>query len=310
MLAIAVSLTAGAAFLAACNMPRSPSPEQVAQTAAAETAVAQRIRASLATPTVPPTITPPPPTATHTPTPSPRPTATVDCDDSLQFVSDVTIPDNTAMTPGQTFTKTWRLRNSGNCDWTTAFEAVFIDGASMGASAVVALAGTVPSDGTIDVSIKLTAPTTNGAYRGNYRMRNAGDTLFGSPFYVQIVVGPTPTPTLAVHRTGTVTIDNGGSIDLDSGNSAGDPNRDVWVHSVSDSERYLEPTNGALLKVMSGTPSYETCKDSSLDSGAVNFTDFSSQSYFCYRTSDGRYGRFQIEKIEGDSVGFDFRTWD
>jgi len=307
---IAVSLTAGLAFLASCNMPRPPSPQQVAQTAAAETASAQLTLVSLATPTVPPTNTPTPPPATTTPTPSPQPTVTVGCDDSSQFISDVTIPDNTVRKPGQSFRKTWRVRNSGNCDWTTSFDAVFIDGSSMGGPAAAPLAGAVPSDGTIDISIDLTAPATNGVHRSNYQMRNAGDTLFGIVFYVQILVGPTPTPADGVYRSGKLTIDNGASVDFDAGNSAGDPRRDVWVHYVSDSERYLEPTNGALLKEMSGTPSYDDCKGASLGSGAVNFTDFDTQSYFCYKTSAGRYGRFQVERIEADSIGFDFRTWD
>jgi hypothetical protein len=214
------------------------------------------------------------------------------------------------MKPGQSFTKTWRLRNTGNCDWTSSFKLTFTDGSSMGGPAAVPLTGTVPSNSSIDLSIKLTAPTTNGVHRGNYRLRNASDVPFGTFFYVQILVGPTPTPADGVYRSGKLTIDNGFSVDFDSGNSAGDPRRDVWVHSVSDSERYLEPMNGALLKLMPGSPSKNNCTEASLAGGAVDFTDFSTQSYFCYQTSDGRYGRFQVEKIEGDSIGFDFRTWD
>jgi hypothetical protein len=309
-LAIAVSLIAALVFLASCNMPRPPSPEQVTQTAAAETVSVHLTLASLATPTVPPTDTPTPPPPTTTPSPSPQPTPTISCDDSSQFVADVTIPDNTVMKPGQSFTKTWRLRNTGDCDWTSSFQLDFTDGASMGGPASVPLTGTVPSNGSIDISIQLTAPTTNGVHRANYRLRNASDVPFGTLIYVQILVGPTPTPADGIYRSGKLTIDNGFSVDFDSGNSAGDPRRDVWVHSVSDSERFLEPMNGALLKLMSGTPTKNDCKEASLAGGAVDFTDFSTLSYFCYRTSGGRYGRFQVEKIEADSIGFDFRTWD
>ena len=309
-LAIAVLLTAGLVLMASCNMPRPPSPEQVTQTAAAETVSVHLTQASLATPTVPPTDTPTPPPPTSAPRPSPQPTVTISCGDSSQFVADVTIPDNTVMKPGQSFTKTWRLRNTGDCNWTSSFQLIFTDGSSMGGPAAVPLTGTVPSNGNIDISIKLTAPTTNGVHRGSYRLRNASDVPFGTVIYVQILVGPTPTPSVVAHRAGKLTIDNGGSIDFDGGTSTGDPNRDVWVHYVSDSERYLEPTNGALLKVMPGTPSYDNCKETSLGSGAVSFTDFSTESYFCYKTSDGRYGRFQVEKIEADSIGFDFRNWD
>ena len=35
----------------------------------------------------------------------------------LKFVRDVTIPDNTPMTPAQVFTKTWQVENNGICAW-------------------------------------------------------------------------------------------------------------------------------------------------------------------------------------------------
>ena len=40
----------------------------------------------------------------------------------LTFVSDVTVPDNTQMAPGQAFTKTWKVKNSGTCAWDAGFK--------------------------------------------------------------------------------------------------------------------------------------------------------------------------------------------
>ena len=37
------------------------------------------------------------------------------------FVADVTIPDGTYINPGASFTKIWRLKNTGTCAWTTQF---------------------------------------------------------------------------------------------------------------------------------------------------------------------------------------------
>ena len=37
--------------------------------------------------------------------------------DAATFVSDVTVPDGTSFNPGDTFTKTWRLSNSGSTTW-------------------------------------------------------------------------------------------------------------------------------------------------------------------------------------------------
>ncbi|MGE5375639.1 MAG: hypothetical protein ACM3XO_11340, partial [Bacteroidota bacterium] len=42
--------------------------------------------------------------------------ATGPCKDSAAMIEDVTIPDNTPMTKGQKFTKTWRFMNNGKCN--------------------------------------------------------------------------------------------------------------------------------------------------------------------------------------------------
>ncbi len=62
------------------------------------------------------TVTGTPPTATPTRTPGPATVPPSSCD-KAQFVSDVTIPDGTVMSPGQKFTKTWSLKNVGTCAW-------------------------------------------------------------------------------------------------------------------------------------------------------------------------------------------------
>jgi Ig-like domain from next to BRCA1 gene len=306
---MSIALVAGLGLMEACNFPFPASPPELTQTAVAAMLSARQTQASLATATLAPTDTPVPPTSTSTTTPTPEPTATPACQDSSQFVLDVTIPDNSSMKPGQGFTKTWRLRNDGTCDWTTEYEVVRVDGASMGGPASVALSNAVYPDGTVDISVDLTAPTANGVHRTNYQLRNADGGLFGVVFYVQVVVGPTPTPASSIYRSGRLTIDNGASVDFDNATSAGDPRRDVWLHAVSDSERYLDPENGARLKKMSGAPSQDQCEEASLKGDPVSFSDFDTGTYFCYKTSEGRYGRFEVAKIEADSITFDFRTW-
>ncbi len=133
-----------------------------------------------------------------TPTPSPSPT--IACTDKARFVKDVTIPDNTRMDPGEDFEKIWRLENVGTCSWTTDYSVVFDSGNIMGGSPSFTLDSEIPADATMDLPIQFTAPLTNGTHRGNWMLRNANGLLFGlgdeadSPFWVQIVVGPTPTP--------------------------------------------------------------------------------------------------------------------
>jgi hypothetical protein len=153
-----------------------------------------------ATPTTPPPVTGTPPTATPTTTPG---TATVppSACDRAQFISDRTVPDGTIMAPGQTFTKTWRLKNVGTCAWTTSYQLVFSSGEQMGAAASAPFPQNVAVGQTIDISINMTAPSAAGSYRGYWMFKNANGALFGigtqgnKPWWVDIKVsGPTVTP--------------------------------------------------------------------------------------------------------------------
>jgi hypothetical protein len=124
---------------------------------------------------VPPT-SPPPPTLVPIPI---IPTVIIAPCDKLSFVSDITTPDGSVISPGSNFQKIWRLKNVGSCFWTTAYQFVFITGDQMGAPAAIPLAKYVYPGETIDIAINMRAPTTSGKYRGYWRMRNASGNLFG-----------------------------------------------------------------------------------------------------------------------------------
>jgi hypothetical protein len=113
----------------------------------------------------------------------------------------VTIPDNTRVLPGQSFVKTWRLRNSGTCTWTDDYDLVFVEGHRLGAPNEIPLDGPVAPGETVDVSVSLVAPAGDGTYQGKWQLRNDEGQRFGlgndgtSSFWVRIVLGATPTPT-------------------------------------------------------------------------------------------------------------------
>ena len=165
----------------------------VTQTVAAQTQYAP-------TPTsVPPTAVPP--TNTLLPTNTPLPTATtVSYCDWVSFVKDVTIPDGTMLSPGEIFTKTWRLKNRGTCTWTPDYMLVFISGEAMGGTTAVRLPGYVAPGQIVDVSVTLTAPDETGKKIGYWMLRNPSGALFGygekanQTFYVEIKVKKTNLP--------------------------------------------------------------------------------------------------------------------
>lgn len=190
--------------VAATMVPSNP------QTAAAET-VAAHLTDSI-TPTSPPA------EATSTPeseiTQPASPTITADVEpsmtpsltDNAEFDSDVTIPDGTIFLPGESFTKTWRLRNTGESTWSTEYAVVFDHGDQLDGPSVQPFSEEVEPGDTVEISIDLVAPDEDGLYIGHWILRNPSGIIFGTgpdadeTFYVVInVVSPgggtvTPTP--------------------------------------------------------------------------------------------------------------------
>lgn len=174
---------------AGCNLQFSQTDTAAIQTGAALTVEAALTNAA--------------PSATNTPAPFPTvPTATLTAPvatlppavsptsscDVAAFVTDVTYPDGTEVNAGDSFTKTWRLKNVGSCSWTPSYALVFTGGESMGGPAAQSLVGNVNPGQTVDVSVALTGPASNGSHTGNWALRNASGVIF-SHFYVQITVG-------------------------------------------------------------------------------------------------------------------------
>jgi hypothetical protein len=193
-------LSAGRAV--ACNFSGLVTPDLKARPrrdlAAQLTSIAQPQPTTPAPPTAIPVSPTTPATSTTAPTLTPSQT-TVPCD-RAEFVSDVTYPDGTDLAPGAAFTKTWRLRNTGSCTWTSSYSLVFDHGDSMGAAASTQLTtGTVAPGQTVDVSVSLTAPAVAGTYRGYFRLRNTSGVVFGigpqaqTAFWVEIEVVPATT---------------------------------------------------------------------------------------------------------------------
>jgi Ig-like domain from next to BRCA1 gene len=205
------TLMVGILLLTACRSGDSdltPTPDiNLIQTEVVETYAAALTQTAAAQPTLFPTLTasatiPPIVTLASTLLPISQPTvaATKSCY-NMTFVSDVTIPDNTPVAPGQTFTKTWKVVNNGSCAWDAGFKFAFVSGDAMSGTAYT-LPASVAVNATIDLSIAMTAPTNKtGALQGNWQMSTAGGQFFGNQVYVIVVVGGgtlTPTATGAV----------------------------------------------------------------------------------------------------------------
>jgi hypothetical protein len=133
--------------------------------------------------------------------PAPAPPAgptSAPCTDVATFVADVTIPDNAVVAPGQTFNKTWRLRNRGTCNWGDGYTFVFESGQAMTNITSMPVPATAPN-ATADLTVPMTAPTTTGPVQGFWQLRSPAGTVFGPRVWVLIQVGsgPAAAPPLA-----------------------------------------------------------------------------------------------------------------
>ncbi|HLO33088.1 MAG TPA: NBR1-Ig-like domain-containing protein [Anaerolineales bacterium] len=133
------------------------------------------------------------PFATFTSVPPLSPVPVSRCD-AAAYVSDVTYPDGSNVPLGGTFTKIWRLKNTGTCAWTTSYALVYVSGERFDAPAAVAVPTNVGPGQTVDLAVNLTAPTQHGHYLGFWKLRNASNVLFGigseadSSFFVDVNV--------------------------------------------------------------------------------------------------------------------------
>ena len=104
---------------------------------------------------------------------------------------DVNIPDNTTMSPGQEFTKTWKIKNTGACTWGEGYKMVYSYGEKMDGVAQPLGAAIAPNQ-EVDVSVQFTAPDLPGTYFSVWTLENAKGIPFqgndNKALYVQIVV--------------------------------------------------------------------------------------------------------------------------
>ncbi|MBI3168091.1 MAG: hypothetical protein HYZ22_06410 [Chloroflexi bacterium] len=208
-----------AAIVSAFNGGGGEDEVNAVYTNAAATLTAQQMTMQAFTPSVTPTTFTQTPTTTFTPLASPTLFATqasatsssggsgsgaVGCNNSV-FVSDVTVPDDTVMTSGQTFTKTWKLQNTGSCAWTATYKVSFVSGNAMG-GVVTAINITVQPGQSGDVSVAMKAPTTAGDAIGYWILTNDSGQNFGSSFYVKIKVGAAAATTGTATATATTAV--------------------------------------------------------------------------------------------------------
>ena len=175
LLAVIIILIAAVASSCSSSPTATPFRPPVAQTQpdiALETLAAQPV-----TPLVFET-----PTFIIPPLASPTP-----CTNNLTYLQDLTIPDNTEVSPGSQVDKQWLVQNTGNCNWNSSYRLKWISGDALGATIDQALyparAGTQAT-----IRIVFTAPSSAGSYESEWQAYDSNGNAFGDSFFIRIVV--------------------------------------------------------------------------------------------------------------------------
>lgn len=118
---------------------------------------------------------------------TPLPTRQTDCENQLQFLDDLTIPDGTEVGPGQSFSKRWLVKNSGSCNWDRSYSLQLISGLALGAEKIQAL---YPARQTTKAVLEIifTAPDNPGRYNSWWQAYDPDGNRFGDPVYLEISV--------------------------------------------------------------------------------------------------------------------------
>jgi hypothetical protein len=207
-----IGVTLSLLWLAACS-PTVPTSSPTLdlnpiRTEVAATVLAQVTRDLALTPSITPlpsitATTPPTLTPSLTVSPSPSETVTLSSGtpttvtvNQAQWVSQ-SIADDTVFKPGEAFTMTWTLKNTGTSTWTTGYLLRFFAGNTFGAPKEIPISRAVTPGGEIDIAIQMKAPTIPGSYRTDWVMSTENRANFKEPVYLKIKVAApvTPTPT-------------------------------------------------------------------------------------------------------------------
>ncbi|WAR02736.1 ILRUN-like protein [Mya arenaria] len=105
----------------------------------------------------------------------------------LAFVSDVTVGEGEAVPPNTTFTKTWRVENSGDESWPPGCQLRFCQGENL-ANTDRVLVETLGPRATTDISVQMQARSEPGTYQSQWRMCTATGMFFGESVWVIITV--------------------------------------------------------------------------------------------------------------------------
>jgi len=267
------------------------------------------VPAETATPAV--TLTEPPsatarateaPTATVTPETSPTVTATPftpvptnlpDCTNSASFVTDVTFPDNSPVSAGSTFTKTWTVANTGTCIWGPNYTLEHYSEETLGAPASVPLAVTYPGQ-TLDISVALAAPSALGSHRGNFVIKNPGGLIMEIDEDSRLWVIVNVTEALASNSTAIPVTGSGNATVAPGGTNSGPGSANVSCTFTTDTTKVAETINAINAHRSQNSVVAYTVNDQLAKAAQAHANDIACNKLFGHTGSNGSTPQMRV----------------
>ena len=169
----------------------------------------------------------------------------------------------------------------------------------------------VPNPAPIGQAIATTPEADTRLRRGSEvnLIVSAGQTATPAP-----TATPEPTPMPVTHSTGSLAIDQTWMADLDEGQVDVGAGMDIWFEAETATERYVTPTNGAMIAAV-GTSSIgrEGCAAAPLSNSRIPIQSLPAGAYVCVRTNQGRFSQFRVNAAVGPSPGvlqIEYTTWE
>jgi hypothetical protein len=97
------------------------------------------------------------------------------------------IPDGTVLGPGQGFTKTWRVQNTGTTTWNGGYRLLRVEGHSLGAPASISVSPCAPGQA-VDLSVAFVAPPEAMDCRSTWQLVDPQGNPFGDKVWTRIRV--------------------------------------------------------------------------------------------------------------------------
>ncbi len=148
-------------------------------------------------------------------------TPSLNCEDRADLKEE-TIPDQSVISPGESFEKQWVIQNSGSCTWNQDYGLTFVGGNQLTGISPSPINHTIQPNETVELTLQLTSPQVPGYYESFWKLQNNQGGQFGIGYNADIPLW------IKIHSGSQEVL--GGGLDL------GDP---VWRDTFDEDKKYL-----------------------------------------------------------------------